>query len=215
MEKIERKARGERIRQIRLGLDLNQEAFGHKLGLKTSTISGYEAGDAEPKPGTLAAIAALGEKSLDWLITGKEPGAGNGEAQAIQRGEVAASIEPGGMSARDRLIKQRAAALKGEATGTKTPQETPPHDDKATGRERGEIDPKMGSRIAFRVLSSQTSYAGALWENLISFERAVEREEEMESMKGMMVEMMEKIDRLERRIAEKGASEKRERRAAS
>ncbi|MDH5525442.1 MAG: helix-turn-helix domain-containing protein [Desulfobulbaceae bacterium] len=65
--------RGARIQAVRKNLGLNQEQFGKKLGgIAKSTISGYESGDTDPKPETLAQIAKLGNASLDWLITGDE-----------------------------------------------------------------------------------------------------------------------------------------------
>ena len=54
-------------------MGLNQVDFAVKIGLKSATgISGYENNTREPDISTLIKIAELGEKSLDWLLTGKE-----------------------------------------------------------------------------------------------------------------------------------------------
>lgn len=68
------KERGKRIKAIRKKIGDNQKEFGVRLGgLGTSTVSGYETGDVEPKCNALQKIAELGGVTLDWLITGKEP----------------------------------------------------------------------------------------------------------------------------------------------
>lgn len=74
---------GERVRQIRKGLNLNQEAFGVLIGVKSSTVSKYENGESDAGALTFNAIAKLGDKSLDWLITGQEPESSNYPASAF------------------------------------------------------------------------------------------------------------------------------------
>jgi transcriptional regulator with XRE-family HTH domain len=212
MEKIERKARGERIRSVRLSLGLNQEAFGKLLGLKTSTISGYEAGDAEPKPGTLAAIAAMVEKSLDWLITGKEPG----DLPAGQKGEIAATIEPGAPDARDRLVKQRAAALAGGSSTKAAQSPAAPADTTSPHAQSEKIDIHEGLLMTTRVLQSETGYAVALWSNLKSFDEAVKKEEKVKDLERKMDLLLEKMSNMEERLAEKsGGVEKRDKSASA
>ena len=68
---------GERVRQIRKSINLNQEAFGVLIGVKSSTVSKYENGESDAGALTFNEIAKLGDKSLDWLITGKEPESSN------------------------------------------------------------------------------------------------------------------------------------------
>lgn len=106
MENKEKIARGERIRTVRLGLNLNQKDFGEKLCLKTSTISGYESGESDPKPETLAQIAMLGHVSLDYLITGRE--------LIKSKAVIAATVEPGTEEKRTRmrLAKERNILLR-------------------------------------------------------------------------------------------------------
>lgn len=60
---------GERIKYIRLQLQMNQTDFARKLGLKTPvSISNYENGTREPDFATIIKIAELGNSTLDWLL---------------------------------------------------------------------------------------------------------------------------------------------------
>lgn len=74
---------GRRIKEIREGLGLTLEGFGKKLCLGKTAIHQYEHGISTPSLETLAKIAELGNVTIDWLITGKEPANphGNGTTQ--------------------------------------------------------------------------------------------------------------------------------------
>ncbi len=62
---------GSRIKQIRNLLRLNQADFAKKLKLSGPTVvSKYEKDQRNPEIATLVKIAQLGNKSLDWLLTG-------------------------------------------------------------------------------------------------------------------------------------------------
>ncbi len=62
---------GIRIKQIRLQNKLKGSELGDILGVDKQTISNYETGKTKPPAPTLAKIAKIGTKSLDWLITGE------------------------------------------------------------------------------------------------------------------------------------------------
>jgi transcriptional regulator with XRE-family HTH domain len=65
---------GNRIKEIREKLGLDQAAFGKIIGNKSrSAVCKYELGDADPPIDNLQAIAEIGGVTTDWLITGKEP----------------------------------------------------------------------------------------------------------------------------------------------
>lgn len=202
--------RGKRIRGIRKRLGLNQEQLGEKLGGVTKgSVSGYESGDTNPTPEALIELARLGGVSLDWLLTGKEQGSGQAHP-AEQKGEIAASIEPGAKGARDRLIKQRAAALTGRATQA---QQSPPAKSDQPGQHplTEKIDIHEGLLMTTRVLQSETGYAVALWSNLKSFDEAVKKEEKVKDLERKMDLMLEKMSKMEERLAEKsGGTEKRD-----
>ena len=53
-------------------MGLNQAAFAKRLSLTGPTvISKYERDQRKPEIATLVKIAKMGNKSLDWLLTGK------------------------------------------------------------------------------------------------------------------------------------------------
>lgn len=62
---------GGRIKHVRRVAGLNQQELGEKFGVGKQAISHYENGAAYPNPEFLAAIAEIGNVTLDWLITGK------------------------------------------------------------------------------------------------------------------------------------------------
>ena len=63
---------GGRVKKIRSKIRLSQTAFAKKLSLGgPATVSKYEKNQREPDIATLVKIAKLGNKSLDWLLTGK------------------------------------------------------------------------------------------------------------------------------------------------
>ncbi len=59
----------ENIRILRKKLDLNQDQFGQRLGIKRSLVGAYEEGRAEPRLELLQKMAELFKISVDQLIT--------------------------------------------------------------------------------------------------------------------------------------------------
>jgi transcriptional regulator with XRE-family HTH domain len=72
---LDLKGIGRRIREIR-GFDLTQEQFGEILGIRQTTLSKYEKGQAAPTLEVLLRLRSHSGKSIDWIITGDES-AGN------------------------------------------------------------------------------------------------------------------------------------------
>ncbi|MCK5019834.1 MAG: helix-turn-helix transcriptional regulator [Candidatus Peribacteraceae bacterium] len=66
---------GERVREIRTNLGLNQSDFAHRLGMqKPSTVSKYEKDQFTNKViDHYIKIAEMGKVNLNWLLTGKGP----------------------------------------------------------------------------------------------------------------------------------------------
>lgn len=60
---------GRRIRQIRKTKGLSQARLGELVGLSPQAISQYENGGTDAGAITLAKISAIGEVTLDWLIS--------------------------------------------------------------------------------------------------------------------------------------------------
>lgn len=72
VEKItEPSAWNKRLRKIRRTLDMTQQEFSEKLGLKTSAYRMYEIGKNQPSIEVLQKLAQLTGISLDWLLLGK------------------------------------------------------------------------------------------------------------------------------------------------
>lgn len=63
---------GERIKLARQGKRYNQQNLAEKLGVKTSTVGGYEIGRSNPSLEVLARISDICEVSIDWLVKGQE-----------------------------------------------------------------------------------------------------------------------------------------------
>jgi transcriptional regulator with XRE-family HTH domain len=61
----------ERIRQLRKNLGLNQTEFGRRIGVKQTTIAGYETGSKNPMDAVLTAICREFDVREEWLKTGK------------------------------------------------------------------------------------------------------------------------------------------------
>lgn len=196
MKKTEREARGERIRQVRESVGLNQTDFGTQLGgIKTSTISGYESGYAEPKPNTLAAIAAIGNVSLDWLITGTERGGAAGQ-QPRHKGEIAASIEPGRRDVREKLSQQGRVPTNVDVLVEHRykPRMSLDESDAAASGESFSMSEMVSMTV--EVLESKTVYRSALASNVRAFHQAVKMEGEMQGVKDDLRKMQADMDEL-------------------
>ena len=68
---IEWKAVGRRIRQLR-GFDMTQEEFARRIGVSQGHFSYIERGEKEIGADILLRISQECEKSIEWLLTGKE-----------------------------------------------------------------------------------------------------------------------------------------------
>lgn len=60
----------DRIKFLREDRDLNQVAFGNKIGVKKSTVSGYESGRRTPNEAVLKSICREFNVSRAWLENG-------------------------------------------------------------------------------------------------------------------------------------------------
>ena len=68
---IEWKAVGRRIRHLR-GFDMTQEEFARRIGVSQGHFSYMERGEKEIGADILLRISEEFEKSIEWLLTGKE-----------------------------------------------------------------------------------------------------------------------------------------------
>ena len=69
---------GERLRQVRKKMDLNQSEFADAFGVTLQTISRYERGTRVPDGDFLLVLKEQANVSIDWLLTGiGDPVTGN------------------------------------------------------------------------------------------------------------------------------------------
>lgn len=61
----------DRIRKIRRELDLTQQEFGDRLGVKRNTIATYETGKSSPSDAAVSLICREFNISEEWLRTGE------------------------------------------------------------------------------------------------------------------------------------------------
>ena len=61
----------ERIRKLRKTLDLTQQEFGNRLGVKRNTIATYETGKSSPSDAAVALICREFGDNEVWLRTGE------------------------------------------------------------------------------------------------------------------------------------------------
>ena len=61
----------ERIKLLRKSLNMNQTDFGNKVGIKQTTVAGYENGIRTPTDAVILAICREFDISEEWLRTGQ------------------------------------------------------------------------------------------------------------------------------------------------
>ena len=63
---------GDRIKKIRKELDLTQQRFGERIGVKGNTIAQYELGRSNPVDSVISLMIREFNVSEDWLRYGKK-----------------------------------------------------------------------------------------------------------------------------------------------
>lgn len=61
----------QRIRELRKALNMNQTDFGNRIGVKQTTIAGYETGSKNPLDSVLLSICREFNVNEEWLRTGE------------------------------------------------------------------------------------------------------------------------------------------------
>ena len=72
--KRERATLGKRIVQARTAMDLSTAQLARRMGVKTTTLAGWETDRSEPRANRLVTLAAMTNVSLGWLLTGRGDG---------------------------------------------------------------------------------------------------------------------------------------------
>lgn len=93
---------GNRIKEIRTSLNLNQTDFGKRIGVKQSSVASYESGSRQPVDAVITSICREFSVNESWLRTGEgEP------FRAVQKNQLIQSFidsilkdEPEGPKAR-------------------------------------------------------------------------------------------------------------------
>jgi transcriptional regulator with XRE-family HTH domain len=70
---IDWKAVGRRVRELR-GFEIVQARFARELGISQGQLSRYEQGKGEIGAEILLRLARRSEKTIEWLLTGKDEG---------------------------------------------------------------------------------------------------------------------------------------------
>lgn len=99
----------ERIRKIRRDLDLTQQEFADRIGIKRNTVANYETGRNEPVDSVVSLICREFHVNEEWLRNG------NGEMFAQDsEDELRALTEKYSLSAADRILIEKFVGLKAD-----------------------------------------------------------------------------------------------------
>lgn len=99
----------ERIRKLRRILDLTQEKFAERIGIKRNTVATYESGRNEPVDSVVALICREFHVNEEWLRNG------TGEMFAQDsEDEMQALTEKYSLSAADRILIEKFVSLKAD-----------------------------------------------------------------------------------------------------
>ena len=79
----------ERIKKLRKALDLTQQEFADRLGIKRNTVATYERGNSDPSDSAVVLICREFNVSEIWLRTGK----GEMFSKRSESDELAAAVE--------------------------------------------------------------------------------------------------------------------------
>jgi len=100
---------GDQIKALRKTLDLTQQAFCERIGIKRNTIAKYETGRGEPIDAVVSLICREFGVSEEWLRTGNGKMFKEKETDAL---DILASEY--GMSQSDRILIEKFLSLKPE-----------------------------------------------------------------------------------------------------
>lgn len=99
----------ERIRKLRRILDLTQEKFAERIGIKRNTVATYESGRNEPVDSVVALICREFHVNEEWLRNG------TGEMfTQDSEDEMQALTEKYSLSAADRILIEKFVSLKAD-----------------------------------------------------------------------------------------------------
>lgn len=180
--RIEKEDIGNRIRMVRENLKLGQEELGRLTKTSKQSVSSYEIGRSYPPLDFLVALAAVGDITIDQIVTGVNPPMAADFSPSKTKGEIAATIEPG--------RKQPNSSQR----FSRRPVHPPHAQDEAVPMEDF-IDESFSMSemvtMTIEVLESKTVYRSALASNVRAFHQAVKMEGEMKGVKEEVQKMRE------------------------
>ena len=74
IKKAKSRSLGQRIAQAREGMDLTTAQLARRMGVRTPTLTNWEADVSEPRANRLMMLAGMLNVSLTWLVTGRGEG---------------------------------------------------------------------------------------------------------------------------------------------
>jgi transcriptional regulator with XRE-family HTH domain len=172
--RIEKEDIGNRIRMVRENLKLGQEELGRLTKTSKQSVSSYEIGRSYPPLDFLAALAAVGDITIDQIVTGITPAVATDFSPPKSKGEIAATIEPGRKQPNPNQMFSRRPVH-------------PPHGQDEAVPMEDFIDESFSMSemvtMTIEVLESKTVYRSALASNVRAFHQAVKMEGEMKGVK--------------------------------
>lgn len=170
----------DRIKDLRLSLNLTGLEFSNNIGISQGYLSDIENSKASPSKTLLLAISYAYNINIDWLLTGEN--------------------EPD-------IIRKQSTSTTETTTSSRTPlnggvsSEYIPEDSIYKDRIQGGSD--QGFKVsevltmAARVLESGTSYALALLTNIQHFDRAIQAEARISDLENKNKDQADRIGKLE------------------
>lgn len=97
----------ERIRKLRRILDLTQEKFAERIGIKRNTVATYESGRNEPVDSVVALICREFHVNEEWLRNGFRPLSGSYISQYHPRNPMFCLGQIGGLRGKSNFIEMQ------------------------------------------------------------------------------------------------------------
>jgi len=103
---------GDRVAAAREAADMTQAQLARRLGVKKSTLMGWEQDLSEPRANKLSMVSGLLNVSMSWLLTGEGEGMSEPNEMEVEAGDFAGVLqELRGLRNEMRSNAERAARL--------------------------------------------------------------------------------------------------------
>ncbi len=103
---------GDRVAAAREAADMTQAQLARRLGVKKTTLMGWEQDLSEPRANKLSMVSGLLNVSMSWLLTGEGEGMSEPNEMEVEAGDFAGVLqELRGLRNEMRSNAERAARL--------------------------------------------------------------------------------------------------------